>query len=116
MEFQLERRFSLPVASFPIINLSQFRMEDCKVLWDPSGWKVLVVTVTRHRLALGHLQSHSAWSFVGHNLLGDLWEVIKVPAAYGGTCFSASSFNTYLRRRFRVLLPSLGFREVENRG
>lgn len=41
----------------PIINLSQLLMEDCKVLWDPSGWKVLVVTVTRHRLALGH--SHS---------------------------------------------------------
>lgn len=114
MEFQLERRFSLPVAPFPIINLSQFLMEDCKVLWDPSGWKVLVVTVTRHRLALGHLQSHSAWSFVGHDLLGDLGDVVKVPAAYGGTCFSASSFKTYLHCRFRALLPSLGFHEVEN--
>lgn len=56
MKFQLER-FSLPVTPFPIINLSQLLMEDCKVLWGPSGWKVLVVTVTRHRLALG--RSHS---------------------------------------------------------
>lgn len=67
-------------------------MEDCKVLWDPSGWKVLLVTVTRHHLALGLLQSHSAWSFVDHNLLGDLGDIVKVLAAYGGTCFSASSF------------------------
>lgn len=36
------------------INLRQLLMEDCKVLWGPSGWKVLLVTVTRHRLALGH--------------------------------------------------------------
>lgn len=69
MEFQLERRFLLPVAPFPIINSSQFLMEDCKVLWDPSGWKVLLVTVTRHHLALEHLQSHSAWSFICCDLL-----------------------------------------------
>lgn len=55
---------------------------------------MLLVTVTRHRLALGHLQSHSAWSFVGHDLLGDQGDIVKVLAANGGTCCSASSFNT----------------------
>lgn len=44
VEFQLERRFSLPVVPFPTINLSQLLMEDCKVLWGPSGWKVLIVS------------------------------------------------------------------------
>lgn len=52
MKFQLERRFSLPVAPFHIS--CQLLLEDCKVLWDPSGRKVLIVTVTRHHLTLGH--------------------------------------------------------------